>query len=188
MTLYHYVRTKDDLWALMGDRMMGELLVPDDEFPADDWRAALGAIGRRSRAVFRRHPWMVSAMERAGGIGPNGMRHFEQSLAAVASTGLDPVERKQVIALVDDFVYGHALATAIEQVEMRDPEWRRQVEGYVEAQLATGDYPHIQRLVGDGDRQAAWERLVKAAGEHDRFDAGLEALLDGIEQRIARRT
>ena len=29
MTLYHYVRTKDELITLMVDAMMGELLVPD---------------------------------------------------------------------------------------------------------------------------------------------------------------
>ena len=31
MTLYHYVRTKDDLLDLMDDAIMGEVLVPDDE-------------------------------------------------------------------------------------------------------------------------------------------------------------
>src|SRR5215467_13563766 len=45
MTLYHYVRDKDDLVALMDDALMAEVLVPDDEFP-EDWRDALTAIAR----------------------------------------------------------------------------------------------------------------------------------------------
>jgi AcrR family transcriptional regulator len=53
MTLYHYVRTKDDLRALMDDAIMGELLIPTDELPAG-WRAALTEIARRSHATFRR--------------------------------------------------------------------------------------------------------------------------------------
>ena len=38
--------------------------------------------------------------------GPNGLRHFEQSLAAVAGTGLDAAGRLELIALVDDYVFG----------------------------------------------------------------------------------
>ena len=33
MTLYHYVRTKDELVSLMDDRLMGHLLVSDEESP-----------------------------------------------------------------------------------------------------------------------------------------------------------
>src|SRR5262245_6221821 len=37
MTLYHYVRTKDELLSLVVDAVMGELLLPDDEMRAADW-------------------------------------------------------------------------------------------------------------------------------------------------------
>ena len=40
MTLYHYVRTKDDLIDLMDDAIMGEVLIPDGELPAT-WREAM---------------------------------------------------------------------------------------------------------------------------------------------------
>ena len=56
MTLYHYVRNKDELIALMDDAMMGELLVPEEELPGGLARGA----DRRSRAArrdaFERHP------------------------------------------------------------------------------------------------------------------------------------
>src|ERR1700749_1700255 len=38
MTLYHYVKTKDELIALVGDTIMGELVIGADELP-DGWRA-----------------------------------------------------------------------------------------------------------------------------------------------------
>jgi AcrR family transcriptional regulator len=89
MTLYHYVRTKDELLDLIDDAMMGELLLSDDELPPDDWRKGLTAIAMRSREVHRRHPWIIRTLDGLGNrIGPNGLRHFEQSLAAVAGTGL----------------------------------------------------------------------------------------------------
>ena len=80
MTLYHYVKNKSELFALMENSMMGELLVPDDELP-DDWRGGFTEIARRSRAAHRRHPWVGNFHDddQAPG-GPNGMRHFEQSL------------------------------------------------------------------------------------------------------------
>ena len=49
MTLYHYVRGKDELLALVTDRVMGEVIVPDDEFP-DGWREAMTTIAHRTRA------------------------------------------------------------------------------------------------------------------------------------------
>src|SRR5690349_1101973 len=73
MSLYHYIRTKDDLLALMDDRLMGEVVLPDGELP-DEWREALAMIARRSHAAWTRRPWTLFAMQGAR-IGPNGMKH-----------------------------------------------------------------------------------------------------------------
>jgi tetracycline repressor-like protein len=76
------------LIALMDDALMGESLLSDGESP-DDWREALAAIARQTREVFLRHPWAPHSLQGGGRrpgapIGPNGIRHFEQSLAALA--------------------------------------------------------------------------------------------------------
>ena len=91
MTLYHYVRNKDELLTLMDDAIMGELLVPDDEL-ADGWRAALTQIADRTRDVLSRHPWTFDRLG-DGRPGPNGMRHFEQSLRAVAGLEISDYAR-----------------------------------------------------------------------------------------------
>ena len=187
MTLYHYVRTKEDLFALVGDTLMGELLLDEKEIDPVDWRSSIAKIGRTSRDIFRRHPWMIRALDRGGEeIGPNGMRHFEQSLAAVEGSGLDAVGRLELVALVDDYVFGHALRAAEEEREQNSDDWRASIEAYVESQLATGEFPQIERLLGDGDRNVAWARLIAAANLECRFEVGLEALLDGIALRIER--
>ena len=65
---------------------MGEVLVPDGELP-EGWRQAITAIARRSRAAFERHRWTLDQVTDIS-IGPNGIKHFEQSLQAVQDTGL----------------------------------------------------------------------------------------------------
>jgi AcrR family transcriptional regulator len=188
MTLYHYVANKQELLSLMDDAMMGELLVPDDEL-SDDWREALAQIARRSYGVFTRHPWLVEHMgddEARSPGGPNGMRHFEQSLKVAANAGLDVVERLELVGMVDDYVFGHA----IRRREMaRD---REQSEAhiaamldYLRAQLATGEYPHIAEMAGD-DIRASFDRIMEIMNDKDRFERGLQRLLDGIALHLER--
>src|SRR6188474_3921292 len=99
MTLYYYVKTKDDLVALMDDAIMAEVLVPADRLPAG-WRAGLTAIAHRSRDVFRRHPWALHALQGAR-IGPNGLAHMEQSMSALVDAPLDDRGKLHLLSVVD---------------------------------------------------------------------------------------
>jgi AcrR family transcriptional regulator len=190
MTLYHYVANKQELLALMDDAMMGELVIPDDEL-ADDWREALAQIARRSYGVFKRHPWLVEHLgdepeDRRPG-GPNAMRHFEQSLKAAALAGVQDFERMELVALVDDYVFGHALRARELQEEMQPSEEHiAAMLEYMQTMLATGEYPHIAELAGD-DPVANFSRFAKLAAEDSFFERGLQRLLDGIELDLRRR-
>ena len=48
MSLYHYVRTKDELLTLVVDALMGEVVLPADQPMPGDWRAAITSIAERS--------------------------------------------------------------------------------------------------------------------------------------------
>ena len=52
MSLYHYVRSKDELLDLMSDGIMGGQLVDDAELQKG-WRAGLTAIANATRRNFR---------------------------------------------------------------------------------------------------------------------------------------
>jgi AcrR family transcriptional regulator len=185
MTLYYYVRTKDELIALMDDAIMSEVLIAADEFPTH-WYDALTAVAVRTWEVLMRHPWALYSLQNAP-AGPNAMRHFEQSLAAVADTGLTAAGRFALLALVDDYVHGNVLRSA----EMRgagattvDDEEIEAAAQFAKVQLATGEFPHTQALLGDEDPREVLPRLIGDMSEHDRFRYGLSVLLDGVATRM----
>src|SRR5262245_13071847 len=99
MTLYYYVRTKDELVALMDNALMAEVLIPEDELPSH-WYDALSAIALRTWDILIRHPWALHSLQNAP-VGPNNMRHFEQSLTALAGTDLDASDKFLLINMVD---------------------------------------------------------------------------------------
>jgi AcrR family transcriptional regulator len=188
MTLYHYVDNKSELLALMGNELMGELLIPDDEL-ADDWREAMAQIGRRTYGVFQNHGWTFEETGEAEDVGgPNGMRHFEQSMRAAALTGLPEDRHFEVITHLDDYVFGYVKRQRDlpKEVFFDDYELPQPVFEYLEEQLATGEYPHIQRFVGDADSRAFFHKFVDVVYDPDRFERGLTRLLDGIAVEVER--
>jgi AcrR family transcriptional regulator len=188
MTLYHYVRTKDDLLTLMSDALLGELVVRDDEL-AGSWRDSLRTIARRTNATLERHPWLVDAEAMRGlRIGPNGMKHFEQSLAAVAELALNDIDKLELIGQVDDYVFGYALRRLedLEHAPQPGEEWPPELMAYIESQLESGDYPQIEAMFTADEPSVTWARVAESTLDPLRFDRGLERLLDGIELALRR--
>jgi AcrR family transcriptional regulator len=160
MSLYYYVKTKDDLIAVMDDALLGEALLPT---VPKGWQRALTAIARRTLALFMRHPWALAAMLSAP-PGLNAMRHMEQCLEALAAAPMTAAQKLTLLATVDDFVFGYALrATASDtRIDMQ----------FAKAQLATGGFPRLTEVFGDGRFEV----------NDDRFEKGLRALLAAIPQ------
>jgi len=180
MTLYHYVRTKDDLVALMDDALLAEVLVPAAELPKG-WRAQLSAIALRTRAVYERHPWALLAM-RGARPGPNGLRHFEQCLAALAETRLDIQAKLELLGVIDDLVCGHALRAGEMAALEGGAETADSYQQFAQRQLATGQFPHMAALFGDTDMREAEARMSAFTSSAQRFERGLRALLDAAER------
>jgi AcrR family transcriptional regulator len=191
MTLYHYVKTKDELIALIGDAIMGELLIPDDEVP-EGWRQGFTEIARRTRNIFARHPWILEHIDEQSddGAGPNTLRHIEQSLAVASRTGLDIVGQMELVALVDDYVFGYVMrAREAFGLGADDAGAQRRLDAmlaYVETQLASGEFPHLAAFSA-GDPRGAFERIARMTTDEQRFERGLQILFDGFEIALERR-
>ncbi|HEY1918871.1 MAG TPA: TetR/AcrR family transcriptional regulator [Streptosporangiaceae bacterium] len=204
MTLYYYVRNKTDIVALMQDAILAEVIVPADELPTG-WRDAAAAIARRTRQVLMAHPWSMSSLNDAQ-FGPNAMRHMEQSLTAMAGTGLSGQARLELLAVVDNYVFGNALHS-IETLDraraaQANPGMVTAVIEYSVTLLQTGEFPELNALYqagasgaergvegepegeaeGRAEDEAAGPPMAEASLEAA-FERGLQALLDGIAAR-----
>jgi len=180
MTLYHYVDNKDELVALMMDSVMGEMLVPEDEL-SGNWREAMEQIAKRSYAAFANHRW---TLDRLGDMrpGPNGMRHFEQSLKAMSGAGLSVRAQLEAIVQVDEYIYGFAIREAQERDkhEQGRDACRRE---FFQRELGSGNFPLIGEMLG-ADADAAFDRVADVLHEEGRFERGLGRLLDGISAQL----
>jgi AcrR family transcriptional regulator len=173
MDLYRYFARKDELIDLMvDDALAGAVL---DELPRH-WRDALAAIARALRAVCLAHPWMVTAAGQQALIGPNVIRHVEQSLEATAALGIDWTKRLAIWRDVDSYTMGHAHLSPGQNhrdgTTAHDPAWRAQAEAYLQDLADSGNFPNLAALGAAGLLHTDYDELT--------FETGLNWLLTGI--------
>jgi AcrR family transcriptional regulator len=175
MSIYHYLASRDELLELMAETVAADMLVPD--LPADR-RAALTAIAQRSRATFKAHAWMPATLDERPRVTPNLLRHIEQTSQALRGLGEAGIDRALLMGIafaVDDYVIGHTI---------------RELMGAGRA-ATLGDAteePHIRYLLESGEfpMLEAFVRSGAALPAGDRFEQGLDWLLDGFAARLGR--
>jgi AcrR family transcriptional regulator len=180
MTLYHYVRTKDELLTLVTDAVMAEVVVPDGELP-DDWRAALVVLAHRSRAAVMAHSWMLDIHDDPP-VGPNSVRHFDQSFGAVVDLPATLAQKIEIIMAVDEYVFGYCLHER--NNTQSDDGLAAGMRDYINELVSTGEYPNLSRLVDEHGFDTAWRQLDAAQHDDARFDRNLGRLLDGFEREM----
>jgi len=187
MSLYWHVRSKEELLDLMIDAVQGEELAPE---PSGDWRADLRALTRGARAVLHRHPWMVDFIGGRPPVGPKSLQNIERALSSLDGLGLDKATVFTIVQTVSTFALGTVLREAQEVTGERYLE--QQFEGLTAAERdamlgefisrirASGRYPHMAAVIEAGIDPDAPET------REQRFEFGLDCLLDGIEARLPR--
>jgi AcrR family transcriptional regulator len=171
MSLYHHVADKDELIYLMADAIAAEMVIPG-EVPSD-WREALRQIAHRTRDTFMRHPWLLEPGTRRPIGTPNMLRHIEQSAQAVAGLDIEEHVAMTMVLAVDDYTIGCTARTinARRWTAPPLPERTREL-------LDSGAFPHVSRFFGEG--------RGFPPPPPDRFEDGLEWLLDGMAAALAR--
>ena len=191
MSLYHYIRDKDDLMTLIDDRLIEDVLIPEAEVP-DDWREALTQIARRSYRAWVKRPWLLAHMSDGPRVGPNMMRHIDQSIGAVSGLGLTPAEQFELISLVDDYTLGFVLGDR-DAAAMKEDDWAAldRLASHTAELIQTGDFPNLEEFLGTTDEDSiieSWREIARQLTEGDRFERGLERVLDGIAIGLERRS
>jgi AcrR family transcriptional regulator len=187
MSLYSHIERKGDLIDLMVDEVMGGAVIPDG-IP-DDWREALRQIAQRTRESTRAHPWMIAAAFRRPFVGPNALRHFDQSLGAVSSLPLTPERKRAVLLAIDTYTLGFVRWEVISRARdgsddstdgcvhiPDDGPSAAEIDAYIAEQAATGKYPHLSEFGG--------KKKMSLGVKAEAFESGLEWLLAGIEAEV----
>jgi AcrR family transcriptional regulator len=185
MSLYWYVGSKEELLDLMLESLEGEVEAPE---PTGDWRADLQVFANQMRAVLNRHPWALEFIGSRPPAGPNDARNLERLLGILAGLDLDARLTMDLLGAVATYVLGAVIREGREirgQLEQEQAEDGRtedeldaERERYRDWFRASGQYPQIARLMESGIDPD------DPATRDERFEFGLDVLLDGIAAQV----
>ncbi|WP_189237543.1 TetR/AcrR family transcriptional regulator C-terminal domain-containing protein [Planomonospora parontospora] len=181
--VYWHVKNKDDLILLAGDRVWDEIDLPDPD--AAGWRAAATAMATGLHAMLSRHPWLVQAFGAHLFHGPGKARHDDRSLAVYEAAGFTGEQADCAAAAVFTFVLGDVLgASAMVSLTRRLSRDGADAEALiadtmVRAREVAMDFPRLRA------RLETPMAIDYAAAPGRTFEYGLQALLDGLEGRLA---
>jgi AcrR family transcriptional regulator len=164
MSLYDHFAGKRELLASMTDEVVGEMLV-SQPLP-DAWRDAVAVSARKMYAAYARHPWAIFIAAERLGPGPNAIKLAKQMARGVATLPLEHGDVWQVQGIVNDYVIGYSFRT----VGTVNPE-------DMEAAISATDVVEFPEL-------AALPDNLRTRSSVERFDLGLQTVLDGIERRF----
>jgi len=189
MSLYWHVGSKEELLDLMLESIEAEIEVPE---PSGDWRADLGAFAHRTRAAMSPHPWAMEFIGSRPPSGPNDARNLERLLGVLDGLLDGPADARlamNIFGAVATYVMGAVMREVQEVRFQRDQEraaaalteeeLRAERERYRKWFEASGRYPRIVRLMEldvDPDDPATRD---------ERFQFGLDCVLDGIAARLS---
>ncbi|MEO6085132.1 MAG: TetR/AcrR family transcriptional regulator [Umezawaea sp.] len=175
MSLYNYVRRKDDLFDLMVDRVVAEIdLAPP---PSGNWRHDLHGLARRTRDVMRRHPWFARSLTLRISFGPNVLRYSEYTLSLLDQAGLDDRTMMETMPRVNVLIASQvnaemANAEAIRASGVLAERWYEAQAAHLRSVLESGEFPLVSRVFTAGIPQADPDEWL----EHS-----LDLLLDSID-------
>jgi AcrR family transcriptional regulator len=164
MTLYGYVRTREELLRALADRIYDAVELPE---PSDlVWSERIAVVLRSVRLRFLEHPELVPlvASQRMDGVA--AYRGAELVLGALREAGLPDRDVVSVFNALSSYTFGSVLrevglatrhASAVATV----------------GELPLDAFPHVIELTG---------LLMVRDPEHD-FEVGLEMLLSGVAHR-----
>ncbi|WP_231996919.1 TetR/AcrR family transcriptional regulator C-terminal domain-containing protein [Mycobacterium scrofulaceum] len=176
MTLYNYVRDREELEALVAEAVLADVKLPE---PSDNWLADVKSIAVAVWEAMRRHRNAVPLVLTRRTLSNESFAPAEQLVAALVRGGLADHDLLAAFRGVLSLIMGAA------QVELAGPAAVGVAEqANIDAagrigRLAGDDHPNLAALASTSQRSSM------AAD----FDRALDMLLDGIQTRAdASRT
>jgi AcrR family transcriptional regulator len=174
--LYHHVRNKQQLQDLLLDGVLAEVDLDLD--PALGWTEKLKLLAHRLRQVLEAHPGIAAILKTRDPLGPHSLALAEAFLSPLQTAGFGDREAGLAFFLLLDYTIGFAVsspATSVNEQRVRDHAIRSQLHQFFRS-LPSDRFP---ALVALGEH-------VWVDNRDERFTAGLQVLVDGLEH--ARNT
>jgi TetR/AcrR family tetracycline transcriptional repressor len=174
--VYHHVRNKQQLQDLLLDSVLAEIdLHPD---PSLHWAEQLKVLAHRLRRVLEDHPGVAGILKTRDPLGPHSLALAEAFLGPLQAAGFGDHEAGLAFFLLVDYTTGFAVSsprTSVNEQRVRDTAIRAQLHQFFRS-LPPDRFP---ALVALGEH-------VWLDNRDERFTAGLDVLVDGLEH--ARRS
>jgi AcrR family transcriptional regulator len=190
MALYTYVPSKSELVDLMYDAVLAEAHHTYDL--GGGWRTALVAWAEDLWEFYLRHPWVLQVSQARPVLGPNEYVVLDTVLGVMFETGLPTVEVRRLTGALFQLVRAMAQVVAearaaAEVTGTSDEDWwvdRSALLTEMAPDFATR-FPMVARLAGAGAYELADETVpYQEQLAVEAFQAGMVALLDGVETRL----
>jgi AcrR family transcriptional regulator len=167
MSLYYYVKSKDDILDGIVDLALSEVEPPSS---GSDWKSAVRDSAISYHDTLRRHRW-VTSVPTSGDASVAQLRYMDALLGRLREAGLSPELTHHAYHALDSHVVGSALWLA--RVPPKDE--LDALARDVLRQLPVDSYPDLVLHVQ--------QHLSGAARGMKFFEFGLDLILDGIERR-----
>jgi AcrR family transcriptional regulator len=169
--LYNHVRNKQQLQDLLLDGVLAEVELDLD--PSLAWTEQLKVLAHRLRQVLEDHPGVAGILKTRDPLGPHSLALAEAFLGPLQAAGFGDREAGLAFFLLLDYTIGFAVnspATSVNEQRVRDHAIRSQLHQFFRS-LPPDRFP---ALVALGEH-------VWVDNRDERFTAGLQVLVDGLE-------
>jgi TetR/AcrR family tetracycline transcriptional repressor len=174
--LYHHVGNTQQLHDLVLDGVLAEVDVHLK--PALGWTEQLKVLAHRLRQVLEQHPGVAGILKTRDPLGPHSLALAEAFRGPLRVAGFGDRQAGLAFSLLLDYTVGFAVSsprTSVNEQRVRDTAIRTQLHEFFRS-LPPDRFP---ALVALGEH-------VWVDNRDERFTAGLDVLVDGLEH--ARRS
>jgi AcrR family transcriptional regulator len=170
--LYRHVRSKEQLQDLVVDGVLAE--VDCHVNPALPWTEQIKALAHRLRTVLEAHPGVAGLLKTRDPLGPHSLAVAEAILLPLRNAGFPHHEAGLAFFLILDYTIGFEVSNprlSVNEQRVQDTVTRQRLHEFFRS-LPADRFPTL----------AALGEHIWLDNRDQRFAAGINALIDGLER------
>jgi AcrR family transcriptional regulator len=168
MSLYHHVANKDEVLDGITDLVVSEIRVPPS---GTHWRTAMRDRAISAHDVLLAHPWAAMMIMSRFNVGPGMTRYLDATLGRLREAGFSIHGALDAWHTLDSHIYGFTLQELQLPFDASD---NAQVSADSLELVDPAQFPYVVEVVTE----------VSRTGRVERFEFGLELILDGLERTL----